>query len=366
MPELNISNAVVGETATIFDEYEISSMHTDGVTAQKETTWQNSRFGIQWGYFNQVPDLKQAILLKGIWVVGKGYTCNPLTSIRLRDIRGWGKDSFDDILFNMEVMKRVSGDSYAEIIWNDKEERDFVINLKVLDPASIKIVVDSKGIIKRYEQTDKTTKEPIKFDPRDIFHLSHNRLADQIHGISDIDVIESTITAQEKNFVNAQRQTDLDSRPFLLFKLKTDNQAKIAVVQNKINDALNKGTYMVIPDDENILSYEVVKITPGTSVFDFETLAKNRFFRSVGLPQVLAGTSSGSEAGTKMEYFSNEQIWEKDQRFLEKQLRNQLRIELNLIPPATMQQDLQGDEAKDGAAHMLNMQPNDTTAGVGR
>lgn len=381
MGEQNISKAVVQDRDELFDEYTIDSMQMDSPTGQKEQGYMNSNFEQQWGYFNKIPDLKVAILGKAIWTVGKGFTCDPSTQAIVDHMRGWGKDSFEDIIFNMEVMKRVSGDAFAEIVWDDPKERNFAINIVPLNPKNIKIIVNEFGQVVRYEQwigaqhgkiitaiKKLLGKNPVrKIDVKDMFHLCHNRLGDQIHGISDIDVVESTILAQEKNFTYAERAAELSSHPFFVFKLKSDNETKLAITQENIKNAINQGTFAIFPDDDNSLTIEPpVQINPGSTVFEFENLARNRFFRATGTPQVLAGNSSGSEAGTKMEYFANEQIWEKDQTYLEKQILNQLYLKINFNPPATMQAALQTDESKDGSAHMLNMQPNDTTAGVGR
>ena len=51
-----------------------------------------------------------------------------------------------------------------------------------------------------------------------------------------------------------------------------------------------------------------------------------------------------------------------EQRWIEEQVWNQLRIKINLVPPVTLLDNLQTDEAKD-ANQGLEIQPNDVTAG---
>lgn len=363
MPKYDIGNATVSDMTTRVPDFTIDSMQTDAATGEKETEYQNSKWTSQWGYFNSVPDLKSAIILKAIWVVGKGFTTDTGTKVLLDHISGWGKDTFEDILFNLEVCKRIAGDAYAEIIRED----GVIVNLKPLNPGSIKIVVDQAGIIKRYEQTEKTSgKTHKKFKPEDILHLSNNRLADQIHGISDIDALEKTILAEEENFEDMKKVMHRQAKPMIMFKLKTDNQGKINAFISKMEDATRKGENIYIPFDEESVSYEVVQVNVSQIIMEWRNDIRNKFYRSVGLPQIVPGGGGQStESESKVIYLAFEQIVEKEQREIERQLVEQLGVEIDLYPPATLSQDLQRDEAKD-AQNALTFQPSDTQAGVGR
>src|SRR3990167_2222379 len=152
MTQKNLGNAALSDLTNVVKDYVVKSMQTDGVSQQKETIWQNTNWNYQWGYFNTNADLKSAILMKAIWIVGKGWaTENLRTKVILEHVSGWGKDTFDDIMFNMQVVARIAGDAFAEIIMKD----DILINLKPLDPSSIRIIINEEGRIIRYEQTSK-------------------------------------------------------------------------------------------------------------------------------------------------------------------------------------------------------------------
>ena len=140
MTAMNIDNARTSDMTNRVDDYEVGALVIDGPTGGEEIEYMNEMWPIYWGYFNTHPDLKSAILMKAIWNVGKGYTADFATQALLDNITGWGKDSFDEILFNMETQKRVNGDAFAEIIRNPKTGT--LVNLKPLDPGSIKIIVD--------------------------------------------------------------------------------------------------------------------------------------------------------------------------------------------------------------------------------
>ena len=357
---LNISKATLSDQSNVVTDYSVNAMQLDSPTGQEETTYQNTRWGQQWGYFNTVPDLKSALISKVTWVIGKGYKADTDTKYILDHIRGWGKDSFDDILFNLELVKRIGGDSFAEIIKKD----DVIVNLKPLDPSSIKIIVDKHGIIKRYEQLNNLPNgNVIKFAPEDILHLSNNRLADQIHGISDIDAVEATLLADGESFTDMKKIMHRQAKPLIMFKLGTDDQSKINAFIAKMDEATQKGENIYIPDDSNAVSYDIVQASPSSLVMNWRDDMRRKFYRTIGLPELLpSGGGDATESGGKIGYLAFEQINEKDQRYLEVQIENQLNLKINLIPPATLSETLQQDNEKDPS----NFQPSDIIAGVGR
>lgn len=346
MSQYNISNATLSSTAADLNAYKVGALTIDAHTGQKETEYMNPLWPVYWGYFNAHPDLKSAILMKALWNVGKGWTADPETTVILDHISGWGKDTFDDILFNMEIQRRINGDAFCEIIKKDGQ----LINLKPLDPGSMKIIVDESGMIKRYEQVNRIEDKKVvkKFTPEEIFHLTNNRIGNQIHGISDIKGMEEVLKAAEETFAGLRKIMQRQARPLIMFKIKTDNQSKIDEFVKKMDQALIKGENIYIPDDENTVSYEVVQIDVSSIIIEWENLIRNKFYRTIALPQVVPGAGGQStESESKVIYFAFEQIVEKDQRFLEKQIWSQLFLKINLIPPATLSQDLNVDSQKD-------------------
>lgn len=358
---LDIDKAVASDNEQV-DAHEIPQMQMDGPSDQKETTYQITRANDYWGYFNQVGDLKSAIQMKAIWNVGKGYTTDTRTKLILERISGWGKDTFDDILFNLEVCKRVFGDAFAEII---RDEDGTLINLKVLDPGNVKTIVNRQGIIKRYEFISPMLDSPQELKPEEVFHLSHNRIGNQIHGISDIEAMEKTILADDQSFEDLQKIVSFQAKPFIIFKMKTDDEDKINPFVEKVRKLRAKGDDLFIPDDENLLSWELVEVSPSSILLDWRTEVRNRFYRIVGMPLILFGASGSTESGGKIEYTGHEQVWEHDQRYLEKQLWNQLAIKIDLVSPVSLLDQLQTDESKD-SNQGLEFQSSDTAAGRGR
>ena len=202
----------------------------------------------------------------------------------------------------------------------------------------------------RYEQVNRIESRKVvkKFQPNEIFHLVHNRVANQIHGISDISGIEELLKAEEENFNDMKRIMHRQARPLIIFKLKTDIDSQIDKFVATMDKAMNKGENIYIPDDDNIVSWEVVQVNVSQIIMEWRNDIRNKFYRTIGLPQVVPGAGGQStESESKVIYFAFEQIVEKDQRFLEKQIWAQLAVRINLVPPATLALDLQGDNEKD-------------------
>jgi len=358
MAEYNLSSAQASDMTNVVGDVTIQAEVTDGASEAGETRWTNPDWSKYWGFFNNSPDLKSAMLMKATWNVGKGYETDEDTKIILERINGWGKDTFDDILFNMEVIRRVNGDAFAEIIRRDDGT---LINLKPLDPSTMVIIVDAKGIIVRYEQESKVEgKKPIKFQPEDMFHLSNNRLADQIHGISDIKVMEETLLAENESFTDMKTIMHHQARPMIMFKLGTDNTTKINAFAKKMDNAVKKGENIYVPIDKDAVDFEVVSVNVSQIVLAWRDDIRNRFYRALGLPQIIFGSAGTTESGGKIEYLAHEQVFEKDQRYLENQILNQLGITIDLLSPVSLLENLQTDENKD-AQQGLEVQPQDAS-----
>jgi len=363
------------DKATVSDHndtaHAIDSMVMDQAADSKETRWSNPDASKYWGIFNTHGDFKSAALMKAIWNTGKGWTTkDKKTQVILERIDGWGKEGFSDILFNMEVCRSVYGDAYAEII-RDEESKE-ILNLKVLDPAQMVHVVNEKGRIQGFEfmgNTDKYGRRKVvaKFKPNEIFYLANNRIGNQIHGISDIKALEKTILADDKSFDEMEEIISHQARPFIIWKMKTDDQAEINSFITKVESvqSTSKSKGLFIPDDENLLTWEVVQVNPSSILMEWRNETRNRFYRQLGLPLVLFGASGSTESGGKMETFGHEVHWQHNQRYLERQVWEQLGHMIDMISPQTLLDNLQTDEAKDGNQG-LELQQNDLTAGKGR
>ncbi|MDD4110490.1 MAG: phage portal protein [Clostridia bacterium] len=329
-------------------EYEVTPLNVNEAKDLDETTWTNDRASIQWGWFNSNPDLKSALVMKAIWDVGKGYTADASTTVTLEHIRGNGKQSFRDILFSMEIMKRIYGDAFAEIITDTKTGK--LINLKLLNPANIRIVYNKFGDIIRYEQFNKPNDaKPTKWKPEEILHFQNLSMCGQIHGISEIDVLEPTLKADEESFADVRKVMHNQAIPMILWKLKTDDTTKITDFVTKVNRARSLGgENLFIPDDDNLVTHELVEINLSAAIFEWRNDIRNKFYRNIGLPQIIPGAGGNStESESKVIYTAYGNIVENDQKYVEEQIWAQLYLRIDLIPPESLIPQLQSDTRKD-------------------
>jgi hypothetical protein len=371
MGDYSIKKAQSGNMTDNVEDWEVTARNTDGITNQEETEWLNSNFTKYFGYYKTVPELKLAVDTRAIWTIGDGYTADPETTVILDHISGWGNDTFDSILENAVVIKRINGDFFAEII-RDSDTGE-LINLKPLDPATIKIIVDKKGIIKRYEQIDKTNKKPlVKFKPSEIFHLTNKRVADEIHGVSDIEAVEEIIKANWESFFDMKKLMHRHVKPIMGFKLDTDDTTTIDEFATKMDAIINKGENLYVP--KGSAEFELISVPSNATLnpMPWREHLKNYFFQTFGIPQIIMGSSGEfTESTAKIAYLAFEQSVKAEQREIITQVWEQLNFRIDLAFPASLKNELLSDEAKDNTmggtmTGQLNVQPNEVTAGVGR
>lgn len=363
MPETDISSSVASDLNTAMDDtakavYEVDSKSTDGAGDQEETTYQNTDWEEDYGYYNSIPEFKTAVDAKATWTIGAGFTADEPTTMLLDTIKGNGKDSFNSILKNMIKVKTISKDSFAEII---RDNDDVLINLKPLDPGSIVIVQDKRGRIKRYEQVSKTKGKKTEFKPNQIFHLSHERIADEIHGTRIIDSLKFLIDARNEAMNDWKRVLHRNIDPLWIFHLDTDDTTKIAAFKSKMDSARAGGENMYIP--KNAVVPELVTTAANSTMNPLTWINQlnDYFFQAVNVPQIIIGNAKEfTDASGKIVYLSYEQSVKAEQLYIEEQILNQLNLLIELTFPASLQNELISSREKD--PNMQASQPNDMTA----
>ena len=368
MPDTNISRAATGDNKTTFDsennKYSVDLATTDAATGQKETEYQNAH-AAQWlGYYKTIPELKAAIDAKATWTVGKGFEADPLTTFYCDRIRGFGVDTFNTILENCIRTYHIYGDSFCEII---RDTEGMLINLKVLDPGTIKIIANAQGKIIRYEQTSKAKDGKLKkYNPDKIFHLAKNRVADEIHGTSIIPAMEWIILARNEAMEDYKKLLHRNIFPVRIWHLDTDNEEKITAFKAKVSTSKYQGEDIFIP--KGAVETEIAAV-PANATLDpkvwIEQLNKY-FFEACGTPKIVIGNAADfTESAVKIVYLAWEQTIEEEQLYIEEQVGMQLGLEIELTFPATLQNELLSDQAKDGTMQQQLNQPAQYTAGKG-
>jgi hypothetical protein len=323
--------------------------------ATEENGWVNPRWQEYNGYYRKNQGgTKAAITQYAVWIAGRGYTTDSATQKRLDKIKGNGTDTFKGILKNALRVKKVNGDSFAEVITSNNKAPESngknIINIKPLNAGRVKTFANDKGIITGYQQTDHEKKLiGEKLEPWQIFHLSNDREGDEIHGIS---VYEGSTELLDKIQQLDNDMTVVFHRyvmPFLIFKAKTDKAAELAKLQTSLTTGLNKGKGLIIPD--KALDTDDFKIPQFSTLnpLDWRKEWKSEAIKDLGMPELHLGNAGNTnEASSKMVYFQFEQPVADEQEELEKQIFQQLGIKLKLNPPLSIDDSVSEDENKDG------------------
>lgn len=364
MAQYKIGSASTSNMTDNVEAVQVDARLPEGTDGQKETTYNNPDFSTYFGYYKEVPEVKAATDTISRWVVGDGYIApDAETEVILDHISGWGIDTFDDILENMDRMSRINGDAFAEIIRED----GILVNLKVLDPSTIDIVVDPKGKILRYEQKSKIKGSKKVFSPEEIFHLSNNRIADEIHGTSDYESVEDIINALNESFQDMKTLVHRNVVPLRIVKVDTDDTAKIAALTTKYETMIKNKEVLFVPKDTIEIETQGLSNNATYNPMPWRESLKNQFYQLIGLPQILMGSASEfSESSAKIAYLSFEQTIKQRQRYIITQVWNQLYLKIDMAFPTTLQNEMLSDQKKDGQNQQMNFQPSDITAGVGK
>ena len=364
MAETDIDSSAVGNLEGTETLFSVPSETLDNAQDTKETEYINTNFDEELSYYKKIPELKSSVDAKARWVIGKGFTADELTELSLGQIKGNGKDTFNSILENQVRVAEFAGDSFAEII---RDNDGILINLKPLNPGVMKIVANRQGRIIRYEQIDRVSgKTAKKFSPEDIFHLSRDKVADEIHGVSVVQVVKETIDARNEAIRDYRTLLRRNVNPVKLWEIDTDNPAKVATFQAKVDKAFLNSENLVVPQG-SVLPPNIISVAPNATLNPLpwiNTLTQN-FYQEVGVPQIIVGGAQEiTEASAKIAYLAWEQTVEEYQLYVEEQVLSQLNLEINLEFPASLQNELLSDGRKDVESGATS--PEDTSVkGVG-
>ena len=358
MPELNIDATT---TPTVVTDYTTPALQTEGVNEAGETWIDYPEFTKWYGNYRKIAKIKMAINAYATWVVGQGWSADSTIVTELEDIRGWGEDTLLSILWNMLVIKKVNGDAFAEVMRDP--DTGTLLNLKPLDPSTMRTVLDKQGIILRYEQRAKTgdSKAVKKFKPNEIFHIVNDRVADQARGTSVIEAVEWNVEASEEA-KRAHRKMVKRNGIVRVIEVDTDDTTKINAFKTQWKEAIDKGDVLILPKDvAEAKDWHGQLDTQG--VVQWLNFLDDEFFMIIGIPKIIMGGSGEIEGDSKVSYLAFEQVYKREASELIDDLWNQLAIKITLNSPASLKKELVDNEAANTS--QVGFQPNDTEAGVG-
>lgn len=358
MAETNIGATTTTDLTNSVEDYEVDLKTLDSPQDQDETYYDYPNFSTYLGYYKTIPELKQAIDCLGIWTVGKGFTCDTRTNENLDFISGFGKDNIQSILFNMFVMMKINGDSFAEIVKD--EESGKIINLKPLDPGSMRIVVGRNGLIKRYEQRSKFTRSKgvQTFKTDQILHLCNERIGDEIHGVSVVEACKWVIDARNEAMSDKRRVHHRST--IRIIEVDTDNSTQLQTVKAQYAEAIKNGEVLIVPKGNFNFPEAPISFI---DTQEWIRYLEGFFYQAVRVPRVIANSDNFTEASSKIGYLTFEPIYTSEQVKLESEIWNQLYFKITFNRPPSLFGNIGEDEEKNTG--QTNIQPNDTNAMTG-
>jgi len=338
MSNLDLSNASTTNMKTDVPDFTVSSKVIDEATT-KETIYDNPNWSINLGYYLQIPELKKAIDALAMWTTGRSYSCDARTQAILEHITGWGEDTIDSIWWNMIITKKVNGDAYAEIIRDP--DTNILINLKPLNPSSIKIIINRKGLIDRYEEW-RSNQEKRDIKIKDMFHICNDRIANQMHGTSVIEACKFVIDARNEAMADKRRM--MHRSMIRVLYVDSDDIATYNSLKTQWADAIKNGEVLILPKD-NVEFPNIPQISTAEHSEWIQYL-ENFFYQAVGVPKIiLGGSQEFTEASSKIGYLTFEQPYISEQRQLEQDIWNQLQIRIAFERPVSLSAAMQSSEA---------------------
>ena len=361
MPENRIDSMIAGVDA--HTNFSVDTQSTDGPSEQKETIWMDDDYATKFGYYTdeKTPEITAIIDAGANWTAGRGYLADEETTMLLDTIKGFGFDTFNELIENGEKVITLGGNFYAHIIRDDEEN---LINLKPLDPAVMRHIAGPDGMIIRFEQISKVAgKKPKKFKPEEIFYLSRNRFADEIHGRGIAQKLKLIIDMKNEAMADQRKAMHWNVVPRWKFKLKSDDPAEMAAYKAKQDAATGTGQNIYEPFD--VSESELISVPPNSTLNPMAWIQylDDLFYQVGGVPKIIIGGTGGfTEQAVTITYLSFQQRISKKQLFWEEQILAQLNLVIKLTPPASVENNLLSDSEKDGGE---NIDASESTAGMG-
>lgn len=355
MAELNLSSATTTNLAGTVPDFIVAQKALDAVSPnQDETYWYFDKAPKYFGYYLQIPEIFSAANALATWSVSRGWTCpDSFQKIVLEQIRGHGKDNFSQLMWNHLVTKLIIGDSFIEV----KRDGNLIVNMIPISPERVRLVFGKNGLLKRYDTWNGTKWNEIKIE--NMLHSINKKVADQMHGISQIEPAIKIIDARNEA-LDDERIIKHRDKALGIAYYETDKAGKIAYANQQIEKAVKNGEMVGLPKG-------TVEIQPYPSRSSEDRTGwiqylENFFYQIFGVPRSIVSSDGTSEVGGKMGHVIFETIYSKESMDLEYDLWNQQQIKVKFNRPPSLG-GLQYDESKNTTQ---NIQPNDATVNLNR
>lgn len=353
----NFNNTTSFDTST-WNVYTADSKTSDLAQSGNKNEWSFNDFPKYYGIYLSIGQYRQAINAFATWALGQGYECGAREKVLLDHISGWGEDSFWDIIWQMVVIKKVNGDAFAEII-TDKEgtllsEGATLINLKPLDPYKMKIKYSDKGRITKYIY-NQGNKEEKEFKPEQILHFCNDRTIDEPHGNSITKAVEWVVEALEEAKALGRRMMRLAY--VTIFYVDENDTARQNKLKTELQDGIKSGHIVLMTCKPEEAKLEHTEAPPIVAYISWLNYLEDQFYKALGVPKVvLGGTAENTEASAKVGVIGYEPTWRRECAGIERDILNQLGLQIQINRQPSLMDNMQADEAKNTGQTKLEYQ----------
>lgn len=137
--------------------------------------------------------------------------------------------------------------------------------------------------------------------------------------------------------------------PLWIFHLDTDDTSKIAGFKAKMDAARGNGENMYIPKGAVVPELVTTSTNASLNPLTWIQQLNDYFYQAVGIPQIIVGNAKEfTDASGKIVYLAFEQRIKGRQKYVEEQLAAQLNVVVNLVFPASMQNESISDQQQEG------------------
>lgn len=358
MPSGDLNQTQISDLKGTVKNFSITSQTMDSPSNVGGSQWSYSDSGTYWNYYETIPELASAVEMLAIYSVGKGYTTDARTQATLDNIRGMGNESFEEICFNLIVQKKIFGDAFAHIVRNDKGT---IINLIPLWAGDIITHFDEKGLIDFYEYKREGA-DSKRIETHEMLHLVNDRVGNSMHGKSIIKTVKWVIDARNE-LMNDWRRICHRATVRVMY-IEADNTTKLTNVKTQYATAIEKGELLIIPAKKGEAEFEELTLPPHAAFLETIKYYEGFFYQACRIPRSIAAPENNTEAGGKVGYLGFEPIYTWEQKPFEKDLLNQVGIQVEFNRPPSLSGMLQQSENKNTG--QTGMQPNELTPSMVR
>jgi len=357
MANLDLNTATTTDFTNQVTDFIVESKSLDAANDNGETYVYFTDAAEDFGYYFNHPQVSSPINSLATWAVSRGWeTDDEILKQELEHVTGMGKDTFETIMWNHEVVKLAVGDAFAEVM----RKKDTIINIIPISPERVKVVIKGPRII-RYEIWN--GKKWVIKKPEQILHSQNKRIGDQTHGTSLIQsnkkVIDALLEANDDERTIKHRDKALGIAYY-----DTTNSTKILSAKSEIHKAVENGDMLLLPKDE--LKIEPYPSRSSEDRQNWLQYLENLNYQTGGVPRSIATSDGTSEVGGKMGHVIFEPIYTKEQVDLEGDLWNQMGIKIKFNRPPSLggMEPAPIDESKNTG--QIGIQPNDVEASMTR